>query len=106
MKGAAPKLSKMGSHVRVQKNIHPNFARERYEVRHNSNTSSDVISRIPAAKTSVIRWAISSPLRNLRTNARSPVWGGTSCAMVVAVADIRGLLDERNSFLFLFNNGF
>src|ERR1700732_2432343 len=94
MNGAAPKLSKFGSQILVKKNIHPNFARERCEFTHSSYTSIEVIRSISAANVSVIRCAILSPLRNRRRNARGPACGGTSCAIVVAAADI--LLNQRN----------
>jgi hypothetical protein len=55
MNGAAPKLSKFGSHTLVQKNIHPNFARERWELAQSSYTSMEVIRRIRAENVRVIR---------------------------------------------------
>jgi hypothetical protein len=53
--GAAPKLSKFGSHTLVQKNIHPNFALERWEFAQSSYTSMEVIRRIRAENVRVIR---------------------------------------------------
>src|ERR1700723_3257818 len=88
MKVAAPKLSKLASQTLVQKNIQPNFWRDKMEVRHNSRTSRLVIKMIPAAAIRVLRGAISSPPLNRSPNARRPDFGGTSCVIVVEAADM------------------
>src|SRR6266478_6132877 len=88
MNGAAPKLSKIGSQVRVQKKFHPNFVRERYEVLQSSYTSIEVMRRIEAANTSVTRCVISSPCRNRSIKARGPDLSGASRLMNVVAVDI------------------
>jgi hypothetical protein len=54
MNGNAPKSPETGSHTRVKKNVNPNFDRDKLELIQSSYTSSDVTSRMLAAKISVI----------------------------------------------------
>src|SRR5580700_5974994 len=88
MNGAAPKSPEMGSQTTLVKNPQPNAARDCLELIHSSYTSSEVMSRMLAAKRSVMRCAISSPSRRRFTKARGPAFGGTACSIVVAVEDI------------------
>src|SRR5579863_2043049 len=109
MNGSAPKFSATGSQVEVTKKFQPNLCRGRAELRYSSKTSSTVTRKILAAKISVIRWAISSPLVSRRTHLRarpgvlgipeppSEPWTKT------VEPDI--LVDPRNGFLFLGHDG-
>src|SRR5713226_4836469 len=65
----------MGSQMLVNKKCQPNLCRASMELAHSSYTSRLVTSTTDAAKHSVRRCAISSPLRSRRKNARGPAKG-------------------------------
>src|ERR1700675_1038126 len=90
MKGSAPNLSKIGSQTEATKNPKQNLWGGKYASRHNSKTSSNVISTTEPAKINVTSRAISSPSRSLLMNEREPVTGPALGTVVVAVA-IRAL---------------
>src|SRR2546425_1666737 len=65
----------IGSQTLVKKKCQPNLWRASRELAHSSYTSRLVTSTTEAAKHSVRRCAISSPLRSRRKNARGPAKG-------------------------------
>jgi len=77
MKGSAPKCSKTGSQVRVNKKSQPKCARESLDWIQSSYTRRDVTAMMEAAKSRVMMWATSSPAAYRRTNARTLPGDGT-----------------------------
>src|SRR3984957_15813732 len=97
MKGSAPNLSNIGSQTEVTKNPNPNLWRGKYDSRHNSKTSSKVISTTEPAKINVTSRAISSPSRSLLTNEREPMIG-PALGTVVVVVTISASNEATESF--------
>src|SRR5712691_5103279 len=103
MNGSAPNCSAIGSQMLVNKKCQPNLCRASMELAHSSYTSRLVTSTTDAAKHSVRRCAISSPLRSRRKNARGPAKGP---AGRTTWEDAAMLLNPGDGLHFLFDDFF
>src|SRR5581483_2558459 len=63
MNGSAPKCSKTGSHVEVQRKDHPNVTTERHDVRTNESAMSPVMTKTDRANPSAVARKPKSPMR-------------------------------------------
>src|SRR5215467_9282990 len=99
MNGSAPKSPSTGFHVDVLKKEKPNLCLGIAESRHSSRTSRIDMRTTVAAKTKVIRRAISSPSRRRDRKEREPETGPAPGRDVEAVATL--LFNFGQSLLFL-----